>query len=619
MFLPVYFYFVHSTQSTLGDTGCGKSTQVPQYLLEAGYTNIACTQPRRIACISLSKRVAFENHSEEGAEIGYQIRFAKSKSKKTKITFITEGLILRQLNTDPLLSAYNVIILDEVHERHLSCDFLLGIMRCLLLKRPIDLKLILMSATINTQLFSSYFDDCPTIEVPGRLYPIQLHYYPVFQEVQFAKSGKINPAPYLKMLQIIDAKYPSTERGDMLVFLNGMSDILAVAEALKPYAAESKKWIILMLHSSLAVEAQDLVFDIAPEGVRKCILSTNIAETSVTIDGVRFVVDSGKMKEMSFDSNCKMHRLQEFWISKASAEQRKGRAGRTGPGICFRLYSQKDFDEFDLYSTPEIRRVPLDYLLLQMIAIGLSDVRTFPFLEHPSSEAIEEALISLKEHDALTDDEVLTPMGKMLAKLPVDLTIGKMLILGSVFNLTETVLTLGSVLSVQSPFTFKSYRHLDAIEARKDFESTEGDIFVLLNAYNSWLKFKSDSKQDSRKWCKKRGLEEQRFYELTKLREQFKDVLCDAGLYFTAKSSFMSSSDRIRRHGELKQLKRLKSDLESSGSKKRKILKLRFDGEYDDDQDTKECDIKDIDFRLSHNHRDVEVMIKLVIFKFTLN
>ncbi|CAG2109868.1 unnamed protein product, partial [Medioppia subpectinata] len=499
----------HSVLLIAGDTGCGKSTQVPQYLLSGGYENICCSQPRRIACISLRKRVAYETHNEFGTQIGYQIRFERSKSKHTKILFLTEGLLLRQVSTDPMLANYNVIILDEVHERHLSCDFLLGVMKCLIHRRSHDLKVILMSATINIQLFSEYFGNCPVIQVPGRLYPIDVQYFPI-PKVKFSaheRSSRTDGSPYMRILQMIDDKYDQKERGDLLVFLSGLSEINSVGDLLKDYAKQTQKWIILYLHSSLSIAEQDKVFDVSPEGVRKCILSTNIAETSLTIDGVRFVCDSGKVKEMSFDATSRMQRLQEFWISIASAEQRKGRAGRTGPGVCYRLYSEADFKAFQHNSQPEIRRVPLHSLLLQMISMGLPDARKFPFLEPPALKSIEQTIDSLREQSALTADECLTPMGKMLARLPVDITIGKMLILSSVFDLTDPILSLAAALSVQSPITNQSIHDREAIDARRPLQSPEGDPFTLLNAYNKWLEIKSEQ-QNSKKWCRQRGLEE---------------------------------------------------------------------------------------------------------------
>uniref|UniRef100_H2ZFU9 Uncharacterized protein n=1 Tax=Ciona savignyi TaxID=51511 RepID=H2ZFU9_CIOSA len=359
-----------------GDTGCGKSTQVPQYLLAADFTNIACTQPRRIAAISLASRVAFETLNQYGSQVAYKIRFEGTKTASTRILFLTEGLLLRQMQQDVNLSQYNVIILDEVHERHLQSDLLLGLLRNLIANGDTQLRVVLMSATINLELFSKYFDGSPVIQVPGRLYPIE-------------------------------------------------------------------------------------VFDIAPDGVRKCILSTNIAETSVTVDGVRFVADSGRVKEMSYDAQFKMKRLQEFWVSRASAEQRKGRAGRTGPGVCFRLYSEDDFEALAEYSVPEIQRVPLDSLILQMQSMGVENVRDFSFIEPPPESALNNAMIGLKEQEALDAKEKVTPLGEMLAQLPVDVAIGKMLIMGSLFDVIEPVMSVAAVLSVQSPYTRSAYNNPD--------------------------------------------------------------------------------------------------------------------------------------------------------------
>ncbi|XP_023240234.1 probable ATP-dependent RNA helicase DHX34 [Centruroides sculpturatus] len=591
-----------------GDTGCGKSTQIPQYLLSAGYKNICCTQPRRIACISLCKRVSYETLDEYGSEVGYQIRFEKDKTQFTRILFLTEGLLLRQVATDSLLSSYDVIILDEVHERHLSCDFLIGIVKCLTYQRP-KVKIIFMSATINIQLFANYFKNCPVIQVPGRLFPIEVYYRPILVENKSSKTSRLNPGPYIQILQLIDHKYPSNERGDVLMFLSGMTEISTVVDAAEMYAEQNKKWIILPLHSTLSIDVQDKVFGIAPEGVRKCIVSTNIAETSVTIDGVRFVVDSGKVKEMSYDPNCRMQCLKEFWISRASAEQRKGRAGRTGPGVCFRLYSEKEYDAMDAYSSPEIQRVPLDSLLLQMISIGLPDARKFPFLEAPSNSSIEISLQNLKNEGALTDDETLTVMGQMLSRLPVDVTIGKMLILGSVFHLVDPVMTLAAVISVQSPFTNQSLKNQDIIAAQKTLHSTQGDPFTLLNAYHKWLEIKSDRNENSRKWCKRHGIEEQRFYEVTKLRKQFRELLQDSGLIVNRKR-MSTSTQRAYRHGELKHLKDLKRSFHHA-PRSSKMLKL--DSEFvieNENDDNDEIDIKDIEFQISNDKLQIKDLME---------
>lgn len=269
-----------------GDTGCGKSTQVPQYLHRAGFDKIACTQPRRIACIGLSKRVSHEMLSEYSSYVGYQIRFERQKTAKTKILFITEGLLLRQLGDDENLSSYAVIIIDEIHERNLHGDFLLGISKCLLRARP-DVKIVLMSATININLFANFFkeEQARVIEVPGRLYPIKLHFMPHLTNPELrlekkSRSERLNPEPYIQIMSLIDKKYSKEEKGDLLIFLSGLNEIQSVVDAAKEYSEKNQNWIVLPLHSSLAMTDQDKVFDYAPDGMRKCIVSTNIGELS---------------------------------------------------------------------------------------------------------------------------------------------------------------------------------------------------------------------------------------------------------------------------------------------------------------------------------------------------
>jgi len=594
----------HQKVIIAGDTGCGKSTQVPQYLLSAGFTKIACTQPRRIACISLAKRVSFETLSEYMADIAYQVRFESSKNKVTKVLFLTEGLLLRQFQSDPTLSMYNIIVVDEVHERHINGDFLLGVLKCLLEQRK-DLKLILMSATINIELFTSYFKDAHVIQVPGRLYPIDMHCLSHCVEGS-SEDSRFDPSPYLKVMQLIDKKYPSSERGDLLVFMSGMAEISAVVESAKEYSMKSKSWIVLPLHSSLSIEDQDKIFDIAPEGVRKCIVSTNIAETSITIDGVRFIADSGKVKEMTYDAQFKMKRLQEFWISQASAEQRKGRAGRTGPGVCFRLYSQEDYNAFAEYSTPEIHRLPLDTLVLQMASLGLHDATRFPFLESPEKSNIVNAAYFLREQNAVTNEGKLTPLGNMLSRLPVDIVIGKMLIMGSLFDLVDPILIIAAALSVQSPLTkkFGSESDFDVEQRRKEFYSPHGDPFTLLRAYDEWILVKADRSMSSKKWCKRRGFEEQRFYEMSKLKRQFEDLLKDHSLLrkMTERKSYTERAIDS-------ELRKLKRDNASSQLRKRKILKLdnlQSNEDNEEDNKTDVFDIHDIDFKLRHNLSKLE-------------
>ncbi|CAK5089498.1 unnamed protein product [Meloidogyne enterolobii] len=558
-----------------GDTGCGKSTQLPQYLLNAGYTKIACTQPRRIACT-----VALEMLKQFDSEIAYQTRFDKTKTSSTRMLFLTEGVLLRQLVDDPGLQRYNVVILDEVHERNISGDLLVALLKSACQRRE-DLKLILMSATINIELFRSYFPGAPEISVPGRLFPIELRYMPpLIREVDISrkKSTKIDAGPYVNILQLIDKKYKSSERGDVLIFLNGISEISIIAEACKEYAEFTKKWIILILHSTLSVEEQQKVFDLAPVGIRKCILSTNIAETSVTIDEVRFVIDSGKENLMVYDPSIRTHKLTETWISKASANQRKGRAGRTGPGVCFRLYSEEEFSKMEDFTLPEIKRVSLDTLILQILDMNMQiDVRDFPFLESPEIGPLNQTLESLKSQGVVNalNEKMLTPLGIILARLPVDIPISKMLIYACVLNKLEIALTIAAGLSVQSPFTNRSFRDSDCVNSRQHLLSDIGDPFTLLRVYREWLKLRMDGGQDTRRWARQLGIEETRLFEITKLRRQFKEILEQAELIPKQEAKEweeLSSKERRMLVGEKRKLFDLKKKAGYEG-KKTKILR----------------------------------------------
>ncbi|XP_013170006.1 PREDICTED: probable ATP-dependent RNA helicase DHX34 [Papilio xuthus] len=598
-----------------GDTGCGKSTQVPQYLHDAGFQNIACTQPRRIACVSLSKRVAFETLTQFESKVGYQIRFEKSKSADTKICFITEGLLLRQMSSENLPN-YDVIILDEIHERHLMGDFLLGVLKCLIHTRT-DIKLVLMSATINIKLFEDYFaaESAVVIQVPGRLYPIDLNYKPIYIEDKPTRDDRLDPQPYVQIMQLIDSKYPSDERGDLLIFMSGVQEITSICDAAEQYAEKTKKWIVLPLHSGLSLIEQDKVFDYPPEGVRKCIVSTNIAETSVTIDGIRFVVDSGKVKEMSYDSSTKMQRLKEFWISKASADQRKGRAGRTGPGVCYRIYSEQQYIDMEAFSTPEVSRVPLASLLLLMSSLGVNDVRCFPFLDTPPEDAIENALLELKQHAALSSNEKLTSLGKALANLPVEVALAKALVIGGATlppHKRDSALALTAALGIRSIFTTRAHRDFECENARKPDESDHGDPLTLLSLYCAWLSVKAEGR-GGRDWCRRRGIEEQRFYELTKLAAQLRGLLQDNNLMETVEPESMSSAERALRHGQMKYLKNIRRQYKQKAaeeSKRKKRLKVDSWEIVDDKaEDDNVLDIRDIEFRMTNDAQRIRALI----------
>ncbi|KAI9315979.1 P-loop containing nucleoside triphosphate hydrolase protein [Dichotomocladium elegans] len=642
----IYTLAKHRVLLVAGDTGCGKSTQVPQILMRAGYNKIACTQPRRIACSSLARRVSYETQNEFGSEIAYQVRFEGTKTKRTRILFLTEGLLLRQYAADPMLSMYDVIIVDEVHERHMMGDFLLALLKKLLNTRQ-DLCVVLMSATINAELFAQYFD-APTLNVPGRMYPVKTHFWPntdedtnlvndaahrrrqsaTVKESIPSKVKVLDSSPYLKVMEYIDQTFPITERGDLLIFMSGINEIEALAERLKEYAAHSRKWVILMLHSTLAVDEQEKVFDMPPEGVRKCIISTNIAETSLTIDGIRFVIDSGKVKELSHDATSNMSKLSEFWVSQASAKQRAGRSGRTGPGECFRLYSENEFNHFNEFPVPEIQRAPLEPLILQIKGLELGNPRTFDFIEPPHPDALNASIEFLKNLGALDNDENITGLGSVLSNLPVDAVIGKMLLMATVFNLVDPVITIAASLSVQSPFIRLSPdTNSDILRNRRVLDSQHGDPITLLNLWQQWLEAKADRRTSSRKWCARHGVGEHRLYEIAKMKRQFEKVLNDFQpglLQYLAddrdvedQKAYQSKRDMIKRE-----------KYEQRSSKRRRMLNVEYEGQEDwqsknlsfagndrgcltscsaylVENDNSTADIRDLEFSIANNLKDL--------------
>uniref|UniRef100_A0AC35U4Y5 ATP-dependent RNA helicase DHX34 n=1 Tax=Rhabditophanes sp. KR3021 TaxID=114890 RepID=A0AC35U4Y5_9BILA len=553
-----------------GETGSGKSTQIPQYLLNCGYENICVTQPRKIACKALAQRVAYESMNENGTVVGYSVRFEKSRTARTKLLFVTDGLLLRQMSSDKLLTKYDVIILDEVHERHVDGDIILGLLKKVLAIRP-DLKLILMSATINVDLFQNYFPEASFIEVPGKLHPVELRYLPPKSiECSFErekKKSEFNVEPYIEILGMIEKSTPVSERGDVLIFLNGLREMSKLAAVLKDKANENNKWIILMLHSMLSIEEQDKVFDLAPIGVRKCILSTNIAETSVTIDGIRFVVDSGKSNELTFDHTNHVHLLKESWISKASSNQRLGRAGRTGPGVCYRIYSKEQYEKMEPFNTSEINRISLQNLCLKIMNVSDEvDPREFDFIEKPDSKSLNFAMDNLRKCKILQEIEApkLTHLGLILANLPTEIEVGKVVIYSKILSILDIGLTLAAGLEMKTLFVQASFNNLDTIDNRKYLLSRLGDTITLIKVYGEWLNEKY-YEQDTTRWCKKLGIEQQRLYEVVKLRNQLKEILrssehFNADTFESDEEETATRADRKIKHGERRKLEQLKRE-----------------------------------------------------------
>ncbi|KAG0168835.1 DEAH (Asp-Glu-Ala-His) box polypeptide 34 [Apophysomyces sp. BC1015] len=501
-------------------------------------------------------------------------------------------------------------------------DFLLALLKKLLKTRT-DLYVVLMSATINAELFAQYFD-APALIVPGKMYDVKIHYWPqgvedknlindaayqkrqaaVIKESVPSRSERINPAPYINVMDYIDQSVPITERGDLLIFMSGINEISSLAEDLKQYSYSTKK--------KMGSADSTLVFDMPPEGVRKCIISTNIAETSVTIDGIRFIVDSGKVKELTHDATSNMSKLSEFWISRASATQRSGRAGRTGPGQCFRLYSENEYNHFNDFSVPEIQRVPLEPLLLQIKAMELGDPRTFNYIETPSPDAINASMEFLRNLGAVDASENIMALGTILADLPVDSIIAKMLIMATVFNIVDPVITIAAGMSVQSPFARVSPNtSTNILQNRKTFDSHHGDPFTLLNLWQAWLEAKADRKESSRSWCRRHGVEEHRLYEIVKMRRQFEKMLNDfqPGLLESMKQSTNSSEEEITEQDEEQKSRMEKRELlrrERYGQrsrKKRRVLEMEYEGQEDwkIENDNESADIRDLEFSVTNN------------------
>ncbi|KAL0878613.1 hypothetical protein ABMA27_003692 [Loxostege sticticalis] len=558
-----------------GETGCGKSTQVPQYILDdwlerfekngPQHAEIVCTQPRRISAIGVAERVAEERVEKAGQVVGYQIRLESKVSSKTRLTFCTTGILLRRLEYDPQLKSVTHILVDEVHERSEESDFLLLILRDLVKVRK-DLTVILMSATLNAELFSQYFEKVPVLEIPGRTFPVEqlfledimeLTNYVLEENGPYARKVKkgdkkadleteletadvraeSNEPPKqsirddnLTISQML-ARYPKCSKttcknmylmdsekinldlvehvltyivngdhkwpreGAILIFLPGIAEIMSLHDQLAEshtFSPKSGKYVLVPLHSTLSSEEQALVFKKPKPGARKIVLSTNIAETSVTIDDCVFVIDCGRMKEKRFDSNRNMESLDLVWVSRANAKQRRGRAGRVMPGVCVHLYTSHRYNYHILEQpVPEIHRIPLEQLVLKIKILSLfQDMSVHEVLgktiEPPTKPNIDGALSRLQDVGALDKAFALTALGKHLAALPVDVRIGKLMLFGAIFCCVDSALTMAACLSHKSPFVAPFGKKSEADAKRREFACFNSDQLTTLRAYRKW-------------------------------------------------------------------------------------------------------------------------------------
>ncbi|KAL4215433.1 ATP-dependent RNA helicase dhx29 [Rhizopus microsporus] len=649
-----------------GETGCGKSTQVPQFLAEdllLGSSEsglVICTQPRRISAMSIANRVSMEmgdapnTTGSKNAMVGYQIRLENKVSEENVLLYCTTGILLQRLQNDLHLDGVSHVIVDEVHERTIDSDFLLVMLKKLISLRH-DLKVILMSATVEAKRFSEYFYNCPVITVPGRTYPVQVQfledivqatgyvleedspfalrktrtraehgsinvsgrngskkriYYDMFEDdtdeedaydsetklniqeevddinveqdeyskqtrkmIKRMDDKKINYDLILELLEYIciskpketgkdsaqkeDIDIPST--GAILIFLPGINEIRALYDLISSHhiLGDPEKFLLIPLHSTLTSEHQEKAFDVPPKGIRKIVLSTNIAETGVTISDVTVVIDSGMARVVSYDDKRRVTRLLQKYVAKANIRQRRGRAGRVQKGICFHMFTKQRFEEMPDFETPEILRLPLEELCLRIKVYNLGSIRSVlsTALDKPSSQMIDNAIASLKEAQALTteEEERLTPLGSHLVNLPVDIHIGKMILFGAIFRCLDPILTIAAMLSYKSPFTRPFGKEREADIARSRFEIGESDFLTMYQAYDAWRNYlmqvrgKPGWLRHMHEFCKENFLSQQNLEMIEEMKRQFLALLINIGFVKTSKLDISINRYDIKR------------------------------------------------------------------------
>jgi ATP-dependent RNA helicase DHX8/PRP22 len=498
----------------VGDTGSGKTTQLTQYLAEGGYANngiIGCTQPRRVAAMSVAKRVSEEVGSKLGEEVGYTIRFEDMTGPNTKIKYMTDGILQREILLDPLLRKYSVIMLDEAHERTIATDVLFGLLKKTIIKRP-DLKLIVTSATLDADKFSEYFVQCPIFHIPGRTFPVEVMYS------REPESDYVDAA-LITVMQI----HISEPAGDILLFLTGKEEIDTSCEILhermKALGPSVPDLVVLPIYGALPSEVASKIFEPGPPGSRKVVIATNIAETSITIDGIYYVVDPGMVKQSAYDPKLGMDRLQVMPISQAQAKQRAGRAGRTGPGKCFRLYTESAFQSEMLpTTTPEIQRQNLSNTILMLKAMGINDILNFDFMDPPATNTTLTALEELYQLSALDDEGLLTRLGRKMADFPMDPALAKALIESAALGCSVEMLTIVAMISgtqTQQIFYRPKEKQTQADQKKQKFHDPHGDHLTLLNVYNAWTR-----NNKSKAWCQENFIQFKAIDRVENVRKQ---------------------------------------------------------------------------------------------------
>lgn len=507
----------HQLLIVVGDTGSGKTTQLTQYFAEAGFANdgmIGCTQPRRVAAMSVAQRVADEVGCKLGHEVGYTIRFEDCTNPDTKIKYMTDGIMQREILLDPLLTKYSVIMLDEAHERTIATDVLFGLLKKTLKRRP-DLKLIVTSATLDADKFSEYFNKCPIFSIPGRTFPVEIMY------------SREPESDYLDAALVTVMQIHLTEpMGDILLFLTGKEEIDTSCEILyermKALGPNVPELIILPIYGALPTEVASRIFEPAPPGCRKVVIATNIAETSITIDGIYYVVDPGFVKQTAYDAKLGMDRLQVTPISQAQAKQRAGRAGRTGPGKCFRLYTEAAFQSEMLPTTiPDIQRQNLSNTILMLKAMGINDLLHFDFMDPPPTNTMLTALEELYALSALDDEGLLTRLGRQMADFPMDPNLAKTLIVSVDMGCADELLTIVAMISLpQTIFHRPKDKQQQADQKKAKFHDPHGDHLTLLNLYNAWKQSKY-----STPWCFENFIQPRSMKRAQDVRQQLVTIM----------------------------------------------------------------------------------------------
>ncbi|WP_269623722.1 ATP-dependent RNA helicase HrpA [Pseudidiomarina salinarum] len=564
----------HQVVIIAGETGSGKTTQLPKMLLELGYGDpergvmIGHTQPRRLAARSVAQRIAQELQSELGQLVGFKIRFQDQTAPGTRIKLLTDGMLLAELQTDPLLSKYDVIIIDEAHERSLNIDFLFGVLSTLLVKRP-ELKLVITSATIETERFAKHFNNAPIITVTGRTYPVELRYRPL--------SGEEDGGDVVQGVCDAVGELQREGPGDILIFASGEREIRDFAEAINDLKLHDTE--VLPLFARLSSAEQNRIFQ--PHSQRRVVIATNVAETSLTVPGIRYVVDPGTARISRYSYRTKVQRLPIEKISQASANQRMGRCGRIAPGICIRLYDEDDFLARPEYTEPEILRTNLAAVILQMTSAKLGDIRRFPFIERPDERYIKDGLSLLQELHALAPGKGkrksqqgprLTPIGRQLAQLPVDPRLARMVLAANEFGCMQEVLIIAAALSIQDPRERPQQAQQKATEFHQRFHDKDSDFASYLKLWDYLEDLQKElSKSQFRKRIKDEFIHFLRVREWQDVYTQLRQTVRGLGYRINQEPATYEAVHRALLTGMLSQLGQKQETHEFLGARNRKF------------------------------------------------